>query len=62
MASFPAVNGRQTIRALEELGFRLERIEGSHHMMVIRTRYLSLCMAPSPCPPALSEASFAWRV
>lgn len=34
MASFPAVNGKQAIRALRNLGFRLDRIEGSHHMMV----------------------------
>ena len=34
MSSFPAVNGKQAIRALEGLGFRLDRIEGSHHMMV----------------------------
>lgn len=34
MANFPAVNGREAIRALENLGFRLDRVEGSHHMMV----------------------------
>ncbi len=34
MSSFPAVNGRQAIRALENLGFRIDRVEGSHHMMV----------------------------
>jgi predicted RNA binding protein YcfA (HicA-like mRNA interferase family) len=34
MASFPAVNSRQVIRVLQNLGFRLDRIEGSHHMMV----------------------------
>jgi predicted RNA binding protein YcfA (HicA-like mRNA interferase family) len=34
MSSFPAVNGREVIRALQKLGFRLDRIEGSHHMMV----------------------------
>lgn len=33
MASFPAVNGKQAIRALQNLGFRVDRIEGSHHMM-----------------------------
>ena len=34
MSKFPSVNGKQAIRALENLGFRLDRIEGSHHMMV----------------------------
>ena len=34
MAKFPAVNGRDAILALLNLGFSLDRIEGSHHMMV----------------------------
>jgi predicted RNA binding protein YcfA (HicA-like mRNA interferase family) len=34
VASFPAVNGKTTIRVLQKLGFRLDRIEGSHHIMV----------------------------
>ena len=34
MANLPAVNGSQTIRTLRKFGFRLDRIEGSHHMMV----------------------------
>lgn len=34
MASVPAASGKQAIRALKKLGFRLDRIEGSHHMMV----------------------------
>ena len=34
MADSPTVNGKQAIRALENLGFRLDRVEGSHHMMV----------------------------
>jgi predicted RNA binding protein YcfA (HicA-like mRNA interferase family) len=34
MAKFPAVTGKQVIRALKKLGFRLDRVEGSHHMMV----------------------------
>ena len=34
MASDPAVSGKDAIRALKKLGFRLDRIEGSHHMMV----------------------------
>lgn len=34
MASFPAVNGREAIRALQNLGFSLDRVEGSHYMMI----------------------------
>jgi predicted RNA binding protein YcfA (HicA-like mRNA interferase family) len=34
MASDPAVSGKAAVRALKKLGFRLDRIEGSHHMMV----------------------------
>jgi predicted RNA binding protein YcfA (HicA-like mRNA interferase family) len=34
MATFPAVNGKQAMRALESFGFRLDRVEGSHHMTV----------------------------
>jgi predicted RNA binding protein YcfA (HicA-like mRNA interferase family) len=34
VANFPTVNGKQAVRSLERLGFRLDRIEGSHHMMV----------------------------
>ena len=34
MASDPAVSGKEAIRALEKLGFRLDRVEGSHHMLV----------------------------
>jgi predicted RNA binding protein YcfA (HicA-like mRNA interferase family) len=34
MASDPAVSGKEAVRALQKLGFRLDRVEGSHHMMV----------------------------
>lgn len=34
MASDPAVSGKEAIRALERHGFRLDRVEGSHHMLV----------------------------
>lgn len=33
MSRLPAVNGRETIRALERAGFVLVRIKGSHHVM-----------------------------
>jgi predicted RNA binding protein YcfA (HicA-like mRNA interferase family) len=34
MASNPAVSGKEAVKALIRLGFRLDRVEGSHHMMV----------------------------
>lgn len=34
MANLPAVNGKQAVRALLNLGFHVDRIEGSHYMMV----------------------------
>lgn len=34
MASDPAVSGKEAVRALRKLGFRLDRIEGSHHMLI----------------------------
>ena len=34
MANDPAVSGKEAVRALTQLGFRLDRVEGSHHMLV----------------------------
>lgn len=34
MASYPAVSGKEALRALKKLGFRLDRVEGSHHMLI----------------------------
>ena len=34
MDSDPSVSGKEAVRALKRLGFRLDRIEGSHHMLV----------------------------
>jgi predicted RNA binding protein YcfA (HicA-like mRNA interferase family) len=34
MASDPAVSGKDAVKALKKLGFRLDRTEGSHHMLV----------------------------
>jgi predicted RNA binding protein YcfA (HicA-like mRNA interferase family) len=34
MSSDPAVIREEAIRALNRLGFRLDRVEGSHHMLV----------------------------
>jgi predicted RNA binding protein YcfA (HicA-like mRNA interferase family) len=34
MSSDAAVSGKEAVRALQKLGFRLDRIEGSHHMLV----------------------------
>lgn len=30
----PVVNGRQVVRALERAGFVVERVTGSHHLLV----------------------------
>lgn len=34
MSNFPAVSGKQAVRALLNLGFQLGRVAGSHHIMV----------------------------
>jgi predicted RNA binding protein YcfA (HicA-like mRNA interferase family) len=34
MSSDPAVSGKDAIKALQRLGFRLDRVEGSHHMLI----------------------------
>ena len=34
MSTEPTVSGKEAIRALRKLGFQLDRVEGSHHMMV----------------------------
>jgi len=34
MAKLPAVNGRRVVQALRHAGFTVERIVGSHHVMV----------------------------
>lgn len=34
MSNFPAVNGKQVVRALLNLGFEVDRVVGSHHIMV----------------------------
>lgn len=33
MSTFPAVTGRQVIRALRRLGFAVIRVKGSHHFL-----------------------------
>jgi predicted RNA binding protein YcfA (HicA-like mRNA interferase family) len=45
MSSDPAVSGKEAIRVLKRLGFRLDRIEGSHHMMV-RDTHPSVVVVP----------------
>ena len=36
MSSEPALSGKEVVRALKALGFLMDRVEGSHHMMVKR--------------------------
>ena len=33
MSTFPAIHGRQLIRALGRLGFEVVRVKGSHHFL-----------------------------
>ena len=33
MSSNPSVTGKGAVRALQRLGFRVDRVEGSHHML-----------------------------
>lgn len=34
MSGDPAVSGKDAVRALRKFGFRVDRIEGSHHVLV----------------------------
>ena len=34
MATDRAVSGKEAVRALKKLGFLLDRVEGSHHMLI----------------------------
>jgi predicted RNA binding protein YcfA (HicA-like mRNA interferase family) len=45
MSSDPAVTGKEAVRALQKFGFRRDRIEGSHHMMV-KDRHPSVVVVP----------------
>ena len=47
MSSEPALSGKEVVRALKALGFLVDRVEGSHHMMV----------KPSPANSALRRAT-----
>jgi predicted RNA binding protein YcfA (HicA-like mRNA interferase family) len=45
MSSDPTVSGKDAIKALRKLGFRLDRVEGSHHMMV-KDRHPQVVVVP----------------
>jgi predicted RNA binding protein YcfA (HicA-like mRNA interferase family) len=45
MASDPAVSGKEAVRVQQKLGFRLDRVEGSHHMMV-KENHPSIVVVP----------------
>jgi predicted RNA binding protein YcfA (HicA-like mRNA interferase family) len=34
MSSEPAVSGKDAVRVLRKFGFEMDRVEGSHHMLV----------------------------
>ena len=55
MSNFPAVNGKQVVRAVLNLGFHLDRVTGSHHIMVKE----GLLFDPSP--RACIEGATGWN-
>ncbi|OGQ51588.1 MAG: hypothetical protein A3J24_00915 [Deltaproteobacteria bacterium RIFCSPLOWO2_02_FULL_53_8] len=52
MTKLPDVSGKQCIKALERAGFKLVRIEGSHHYM---RRSLPFCQVSVPLHRSLKK-------
>ncbi|MEK6790193.1 MAG: type II toxin-antitoxin system HicA family toxin [Deltaproteobacteria bacterium] len=52
MTKLPDVSGKQCIRALERAGFKLARIQGSHHHM---RRSLPFCQVSVPLHSSLKK-------
>lgn len=52
MSKLPDVSGKECIRALERAGFKLVRIQGSHHYM---RRVLSFCQIAVPLHRSLKK-------
>lgn len=42
MSKLPAVDGKKVVRVLERAGFRVDRIEGSHHILVKESHPISV--------------------
>jgi predicted RNA binding protein YcfA (HicA-like mRNA interferase family) len=58
MSSDPAVSGKDAVRALQRLGFRLDRVEGSHHML-IKTGHPHTVVVPVHSSQALPKGTLA---
>lgn len=58
MGSDPAVSGKDAVRALQRLGFRLDRVEGSHHMMV-KDKHPSIVVVPVHSSKPLPKGTLA---
>jgi predicted RNA binding protein YcfA (HicA-like mRNA interferase family) len=58
MSSDPAVSGKDAVRALQKLGFRLDRIEGSHHMLV-KDQHPSVVVIPVHSSKPLPKGTLA---
>jgi predicted RNA binding protein YcfA (HicA-like mRNA interferase family) len=58
MGSDPSVSGKEAVRALQKLGFRLDRVEGSHHMMV-RENHPSVVVVPIHSSKPLPKGTLA---
>jgi predicted RNA binding protein YcfA (HicA-like mRNA interferase family) len=58
MSSDPAVSGKDAVRALQKLGFRLDRVEGSHHML-IKDRHPSVVVVPVHSSKPLPRGTLA---
>lgn len=54
MSRLPAVSGKQCIRTLEHAGFRLVRVEGSHHYMRRNTPF---CQVSVPLHRSLKKGT-----
>lgn len=54
MSRPPDVSGKQCLRALERAGFKLVRIEGSHHYM---RRTLPFCQVSVPLHRSLKKGT-----
>ena len=58
MSSDPTVSGKDAIRALSKFGFRLDRVEGSHHMMV-KDGHPNIVVVPVHSSRALPRGTLA---
>jgi predicted RNA binding protein YcfA (HicA-like mRNA interferase family) len=63
MPPLPVVSGAEVIKALENAGFTLARVKGSHHMMKSpEGRFTVVPVHGGKEPPGHSAGSYATRV